>query len=32
MATGSNADIFETETLFSTFYCIFAMYVKFVIF
>ena len=32
METGSNADISETETLFSIFYCISGMYVKFVIF
>ena len=32
MATGSNADISETETLFSVFYCISSMYVKFGVF
>ena len=32
MATGSNADISETETLFSIFYCISRFYLKFEIF
>ena len=32
MVTGSNADISETETLFSIFYCICGMYVKFGVF
>ena len=32
MATSSNADIFETENLFSIFYCVSETYVKFAVF